>query len=60
MDLKLLENVEDYKEFLTTEELNEKLMGLSKNNMIELIKLGESQNNFPIYCAKIGSGDKKS
>lgn len=58
MDKRLLENVDDFKEFLFVDELNSKLLALAgKNNIIDI---GKSAKGHSILCAKIGSGKKNA
>jgi len=58
MDKKILDEVDNYTEFLYVDELNERLFSmLGKENVIEL---GKSENGYPIYCGKIGNSPKNA
>ncbi len=57
---KLLQEVPEYKTFLTVDELNESMFRLAKrfSTAVELIPLGKSRGGTPIHAMKIGSGRK--
>ncbi len=55
-----VESVPDYKVFKTVDELNESSKELAKRypNVVNLLEVGNSRDNNPIYCLKIGNGKK--
>ncbi|MFX1418093.1 MAG: M14 family zinc carboxypeptidase [Promethearchaeota archaeon] len=58
---KILENIPDYKEFLTVNELNDSSRKLAeKYKSVELINLGTSGSGREILCLKIGKGKKNA
>lgn len=59
---KIIENVPDYKTFLTVDELDESTMKLSKKypEAVEVFEAGKSRKGHPIYCLKIGNGPKNA
>ncbi len=59
---KLIENVPDYKEFLTVAELDESTFRLAKEypDVVSVFEAGKSRKGHPIYCLKIGNGSKNA
>ncbi|MFW9818613.1 MAG: M14 family zinc carboxypeptidase [Candidatus Thorarchaeota archaeon] len=62
MDLKeILDQIPDYKEFMTIAELNASSKNLVREfENVELIEIGKSQEDRSIYCLKIGEGEKNA
>ncbi|MFX1386004.1 MAG: M14 family zinc carboxypeptidase [Promethearchaeota archaeon] len=62
IELKIILNqVPEYKEFLTVAELNESSKKLVKDfDHIELKEIGKSREGRPIYCLKIGEGKENA
>lgn len=58
----VIENVPDYKNFLTLEELDESTKKLAWRfpGIVELFEAGRSGSGHPIYCLKIGNGSKNA
>lgn len=58
----ILDDVCDYKEFLTVEEMDASTLQLQKDypELVEVSVAGYSRANHPIYCLKIGSGEKNA
>lgn len=58
----IIENVPDYKTFLTVDELDESSKDLAKKypDVVEIFEAGRSRGNHPIYCLKIGNGPKNA
>ncbi|MFW9877451.1 MAG: M14 family zinc carboxypeptidase [Candidatus Thorarchaeota archaeon] len=58
---KILENIPDFKEFLTVDELNDSSRKLAeKFKSVELINIGESDSGREILCLKIGNGKRNA
>lgn len=59
---KLIENIPDYKEFLTVDEMDANTLKLAEEfpEIAEVFKAGESRKGCPIYCMKIGNGSKNA
>ena len=59
---KILENVPDYKEFLTVDEMDASSLKLKEEypDLVDLRIIGYSRKNHPIYCLKIGEGSKNA
>lgn len=59
---KLIENIPDYKEFLTVDEMDANTLKLAEEfpEIVEVFKAGESRKGCPIYCMKIGDGSKNA
>lgn len=59
---KIIENVPDYKVFLTVDEMDENSKQLAKDypDIVSIDIAGFSRQNHPIYCLKIGNGKKKA
>lgn len=57
---KILEKVPDYQQFYDTDELNEQSFRLAREypELVEIKEIGHSKMGKPIYCLKIGNGDK--
>lgn len=63
MDFKhLIDNIPDYKVFLTVDEMDESSKKLAKDypDLVTLWEAGRSKDNHPIYCMKIGEGSKNA
>ena len=58
----LLENIPDYKEFLTVEEMDESSHKLAEEypDIVEIWEAGKSRGGHPIYVLKIGNGPKNA
>lgn len=58
----IIENVPDYKVFLTVDELDKSTMKLQKDypNVVKVFEAGKSRENHRILCLKIGSGKKNA
>lgn len=54
----LLDQIPDYKEFLTLEEMDESSQRLAKEHpeCVSIFEMGKTRENRPLYCLKIGSG----
>ena len=59
---KLIENVPDYKVFLTVDEMDAHTLALAEEypDKVEVFKAGVSRGGHPIYCMKIGKGSKNA
>lgn len=59
---KILENVPDYKAFLTVDEMDASSLKLKEEypDLVDLKVLGCSRKGHPIYCLKIGEGEKNA
>lgn len=59
---KLIENIPDYKVFLTVDEMDANSLALAEEypDKVEVFKAGESRKGHPIYCMKIGNGQKNA
>ncbi len=59
---KLLENIPDYKEFLTLEELDASSRALAEKypDVVSLFEMGRTKDDHPLLCLKIGSGSKNA
>ena len=61
MDIKkIVDNVPDYKSFLTVDELDESTWQLAKDypDVVSVFEAGKSRKGHPILCSKIGDGEK--
>ena len=57
----ILNNVPDYKEFLTVDELDESSRKLAEQyDSVDLLEIGKSDKGKPILCLKIGNGKKNA
>ncbi len=58
----LLENIPDYKEFLTVEELDASSRALAEKypDVVSIFEMGRTKDDYPILCLKIGSGSKNA
>ncbi|RKX56239.1 MAG: hypothetical protein DRP50_00815 [Thermotoga sp.] len=58
----IVKSVPDYKVFKTVDELDESSKELAKrySNEVSLLEVGRSRDNNPIYCLKIGNGEKSA
>jgi len=56
----VLRETDNYKHFLKVEEINDFLHKFSTENKIQLISLGNSKEDHPILCVKIGNGNKNA
>ncbi|MFW9867819.1 MAG: M14 family zinc carboxypeptidase, partial [Candidatus Thorarchaeota archaeon] len=55
---KILNQIPDYKEFMTIAELDNSSIQLAeKFSNVQLTELGRTRENHPIYCLKIGQGE---
>ncbi len=59
---KLIENIPDYQEFLTVDEMDANTMKLQAEypDKVEVTEAGRSRKGHPIYCLKIAGGDKNA
>lgn len=59
---RLIENVPDYQEFLTVDEMDANTLALAKAHpdVVEVFEAGRSRKGHPIYCMKIGNGSKNA
>ncbi len=59
---KIIENVPDYKAFLTVDELDESTVRLQKKypDVVEVFEAGRSREGHKILCLKIGNGKKNA
>lgn len=57
-----VQNIPDYKAFLTVSELNDALIQLGEEypDLVEVFVAGHSRKGEPIYCAKIGKGSRNA
>ncbi len=58
----LLNNIPDYKEFLTLDELDESSKRLAEAypEAVSIFEFGKSKDNHPLLCLKIGNGSKNA
>ncbi|MGN1344040.1 MAG: M14 family zinc carboxypeptidase [Traorella sp.] len=58
----ILENVPDYQVFLTVDEMDESSLKLKEEypDLVDLSIIGYSRKKHPIYCLKIGKGEKNA
>ena len=58
----LLENIPDYKVFLTVDEMDESSRKLAEEypDLVEMYEAGKSRGGHPIYVLKIGNGPKNA
>ena len=57
----ILDQIPEYKEFMTIAELDDSSKLLANNfDNVELIEIGKSREERPIYCLKIGEGKKNA
>lgn len=59
---KLIENIPEYQEFLTVDEMDANTLKLAEEypDKVQVLKAGESRKGHPIYCMKIGQGSKNA
>lgn len=59
---RILDNVPDYKAFMSVDEMDQSTLKLKEEypDLIDLTIIGHSRNDHPIYCMKIGHGEKKA
>lgn len=59
---KIIDDVPDYKAFLTVDEMDSESLALAKEfpDICSVKKVGESRSGHPMYCLKIGNGPKKA
>lgn len=58
----LLNNIPDYKTFLTVEELDASSRALAEKypDVVSVFEIGHTKENYPLLCLKIGSGSKNA
>lgn len=58
----LLQNIPDYKEFLTVDELDASSRALAEKypDVVSLFEMGKTKDGHPLLCLKIGSGSKNA
>lgn len=58
----ILNNVPDYKTFLTVDELDKSTWDLAEKfpDTVKVFEVGKSRKNHPILCSKIGNGEKNA
>lgn len=56
--MKILNEIKNYKEFLTVNELDKSLFNLCRRK--EILLLGKSNKGHKIYCAKLGKGEENA
>lgn len=58
----ILNNIPDYKEFLTVDEMNESSKKLAEkyNDVVEIFEIGRTRDNYPLQCLKIGNGKENA
>lgn len=58
----IVDQVPNYKHFLTVDELDESTMKLAKEypDVVEVFEAGRSRQGHPILCSKIGEGEKNA
>lgn len=54
----VINRIPDYKVFLTVDEMDESSKKLAKEypDVVELLEIGRTRDNHPLYCLKIGNG----
>ena len=59
---RLIENIPDFKEFLTVDEMDEnsKKLAAEYPDKVSVFQAGTSRKGHPIYCLKIGSGSRNA
>ncbi|HRZ86095.1 MAG TPA: M14 family zinc carboxypeptidase [Candidatus Paceibacterota bacterium] len=57
---KIIEQVENYKNFFTLEEIDKRAFELANKYNFKIKTVGKSENNHPIYLIKAGNGEKKA
>ena len=59
---RILDNVPDYKAFMSVDEMDQSTLKLKEEypDLVDLTIIGHSRNDHPIYCMKIGHGEKKA
>ena len=59
---KIINDVPDYQTFLTIDEMDADSFALAREfpNICSLSKIGQSRQGHPMYCLKIGNGEKKA
>lgn len=59
---KIIEEIPDYQEFLTTKEMDENSLELANKypDIVKVKSLGKSRQGHDIYCLKIGEGSKNA
>ncbi|SHK06130.1 M14 family zinc carboxypeptidase [Paramaledivibacter caminithermalis] len=58
----LINNIPDYKEFLTVDEMdaNSKKLAEDFPEAVTIFEMGKTRANHPLYCLKIGNGSKNA
>jgi len=58
----LLDNIPDYKEFLTVDELDASSRALAEKypDVVSIFEMGKTKDGHPLLCLKIGSGSKNA
>ena len=58
----LLNNIPDYKTFLTVEELDASSRALAEKypDVVSVFEIGHTKENYPLLCLKIGSGSRNA
>lgn len=58
----LLNQIPDYKEFLTLEELDASSRALAEKypDVVSVFEMGRTKDNYPLLCLKIGNGSKNA
>lgn len=59
---KLIDNIPDYQQFLTVDEMDENSKRLAAEfpGIVEIFEAGKSRKGHPIYCLKIGQGSRNA
>lgn len=59
---KLIDNIPDYQQFLTVDEMDENSKRLAAEfpGIVEIFEAGKSRKGHPIYCLKIGKGSRNA
>ena len=59
---KLIDNIPDYQQFLTVDEMDENSKKLAAEfpDIVEIFEAGKSRKGHPIYCLKIGKGSRNA
>ena len=54
----VLDNVDNYTEFLTVNELEYELRKFQRKDLIKISQIGNSRDGYPILSASVGNGKK--